>query len=525
MRKQRKRSIFSFQKDQTVVFDDSFAFNLILRNTRTKKIIDDLKQRSTPLLFPDTFDELCLDIFYSFYLKDLKLRPKEYIRLKYLFNNHIVTRLVKTGSHGKFRQGAYSTIHDKDASFNAFQISIEEILRNIQKSLSDEEKTEINKLSDSMQTLEDKYEQKKTKGTKESKELAWEKETEENKLREKFQGVIEKMDDRIKKAIEDGINQARETMDYSQQVLNNLFKGYGRGFEKGEIQDIPIHKRIELAKLLSKQDKLKQIVNLLGRFRIISQEKQVEKQSEAKIEPDDIKRGGNIQDVPPTELAELSGNRVTKARFFEKWAKKELSQVERKPIKQTENVGKGSIIICLDTSGSMAGEKELKAKALALSVAEVAYEQNRNFACILYSSQYDPPIVIEIKPTESLSQIADKVIDLSQKFYGGGTVFELPLQEAIKIIDKDEFNNGDILFLTDGYADVSQTFLNEYKAVKAKKQFKTIGLLVDSSDADRDNGKRILEKFCDEIKYNSQIEKDLDFSKADDFAASIFLSL
>jgi hypothetical protein len=83
MRKQRKRSIFSFQKDQTVVFDDSFAFNLILRNTRTKKIIDDLKQRSTPLLFPDTFDELCLDIFYSFYLKDLKLRPKEYIRLKY----------------------------------------------------------------------------------------------------------------------------------------------------------------------------------------------------------------------------------------------------------------------------------------------------------------------------------------------------------------------------------------------------------------------------------------------------------
>ena len=58
MEKKQKKSILDFQNKQVLVFDDPFAFNLALSNEKAKKILDDIKQRGSPLFFMDAFDTL-----------------------------------------------------------------------------------------------------------------------------------------------------------------------------------------------------------------------------------------------------------------------------------------------------------------------------------------------------------------------------------------------------------------------------------------------------------------------------------
>ena len=81
----------------------------------------------------------------------------------------------------------------------------------------------------------------------------------------------------------------------------------------------------------------------------------------------------------------------------------------------TKEKNKGPIIVCVDTSGSMKGDQEIWSKALSVGLLEVAQMQKRDFACIIYSSRADDPIVIrkdEISP--------QKIIDVAERFHGGG---------------------------------------------------------------------------------------------------------
>ncbi len=48
---------------------------------------------------------------------------------------------------------------------------------------------------------------------------------------------------------------------------------------------------------------------------------------------------------------------------------------------------KGPIICCIDTSASMAGERETWSKAVALTLLELAYQQKRRFVAVLYSNK------------------------------------------------------------------------------------------------------------------------------------------
>ena len=50
-------------------------------------------------------------------------------------------------------------------------------------------------------------------------------------------------------------------------------------------------------------------------------------------------------------------------------------------------MGKGPIIICLDESGSMIGERNHAAKALALALAWIARQQKRWCALIAFSGE------------------------------------------------------------------------------------------------------------------------------------------
>ena len=88
---------------------------------------------------------------------------------------------------------------------------------------------------------------------------------------------------------------------------------------------------------------------------------------------------------------------------------------------------KGPIVCCIDTSGSMSGNREMWSKAVAIAMLEIAHNQKRDFAGILFSNKvsFNSPIII---PKDNIEP--NKVLELAESFSGGGTDFEEPLREV-----------------------------------------------------------------------------------------------
>ena len=71
---------------------------------------------------------------------------------------------------------------------------------------------------------------------------------------------------------------------------------------------------------------------------------------------------------------------------------------------------------------------------------------------------------------------------MAQHFFNGGTNFERPLNEAVSILEDSAFHKGDIVFLTDGEAEVSLEFLERFRRVKREKAFNVISVVIGYAD-------------------------------------------
>lgn len=512
----KRESLLEFQFENTIVIPDPFPLALMLEDPERKKLYEMYRGEAESILFRGTFDRLAEDIYFSFYNRNVELRDPDFIMLRFLPNHQVMEALLKEESHKNLREGPSGTIYKKSASFLALLLFLEEVLKKLREGQGREEEQKRNALEDEIQALQEKSE------TGRSSDEALEKEQE--KLRQKLLDELKDAKERDEQAVRGAIEETEKQITETDETLDRIIGGPLRGFGPGELQKLPIHTRIELAKKLRGAEKLKEIIRYLGNFRIIAASKQVEKRTGPPMEPTDVKKGSDLDNTIPDEFVRLNGNEMTRADFLKRFATEDLHEFDLQPITQKESLGRGSIIACVDTSGSMMGVKEIKAKALALAIADVAYHEKRNFACVLFSSRSEVE-TIRLPAADTVEALVGKVIDLASRFYGGGTDFESPLNEALRIIEEDQFNDADIVFVTDGYADVGQGFLTTYEELKAKKRFHVVGLLCDSSDSDRDNGLSILNKFCDEVKVNSAIEKDLSFDAADDWADDLFLKL
>jgi hypothetical protein len=65
-----------------------------------------------------------------------------------------------------------------------------------------------------------------------------------------------------------------------------------------------------------------------------------------------------------------------------------------------EEKGRGPVIVCLDGSSSMMGDKEIWAKALTLTLLEIARRQRRLFRSICFSSAGSPLHILDLNPRE-----------------------------------------------------------------------------------------------------------------------------
>ena len=257
--------------------------------------------------------------------------------------------------------------------------------------------------------------------------------------------------------------------------------------------------KMDLANKLVNSKKLKLMFELVGS---LSKEMlSVRRSSWSKIGSElyNVGLGDNLSNIIPSELTYLN-NKYLRADFYKRFLEKRLFEYSL-----IEDKGRGPFIICVDTSSSMTGDKEIWSKAVSLTLIEIAKRQRRNFFIIIFSSPEYPLKIFNSKSNYKFGFDGDDLIEFAEYFNGGGTNFEYPLNRAKEIISDSKFSKSDIVFITDGEASVSNDWLNEFIKLKKEKRFKVFSILIDLAGNER---WATLDSFSEKVLKISDLKSD-----------------
>ena len=148
-------------------------------------------------------------------------------------------------------------------------------------------------------------------------------------------------------------------------------------------------------------------------------------------------------------------------------------------LRQDEQKGKGPMVTCLDVSSSMEGEKELWAKAVTLTLMDIARRQRRLFRAVLFSSGEGSLKIFDLNRERRYQPELGKVMELAEYFPGGGTDFEAPLDAAVALLEQKQLKRADIVMITDGESRVSPEWLARMQERKRELQFSIYSVLID----------------------------------------------
>ena len=227
-----------------------------------------------------------------------------------------------------------------------------------------------------------------------------------------------------------------------------------------------------VAQRLINDQRFRKIAEAAGRFQAIAALRQGAKRSKQVPEQiADTSTGNNLAKLAPSELVRVALDAV-RTQFFKDFAEESLVQQEFDG--SSDDAQQGPVIICLDKSGSMDGANEVESTGLMLALVGIAQSQNRKARVILYDSQ-----VRYVKDIDPLTASPAERLDLADRQYGGGTDFMRPLSEALDALEKHaELKSADVVFITDGEADVSESFSQIWREAQRRLSFKVYTLLV-----------------------------------------------
>jgi uncharacterized protein with von Willebrand factor type A (vWA) domain len=231
---------------------------------------------------------------------------------------------------------------------------------------------------------------------------------------------------------------------------------------------------------------LRRICELAGRYRRLAQSRQRMKATHGMDDVVGVVLDGDVGRLLPHELAKLADEELADdamRRLVER-------QMMCRQYHATEPVARGPVIVAVDESGSMAGDKGHTAKALALALAWVARMQRRWIAVVAYSGDSGERLLA--LPPGRWDESA--LMGWLEVFIGHGSNLDVPVREMPRIYRQLNAPVGktDVIFLTDAQcripAELQQQFVGWKKAVKAR----LITLVIRSQPGD-------LEAISDEV--------------------------
>lgn len=247
------------------------------------------------------------------------------------------------------------------------------------------------------------------------------------------------------------------------------------GSALGQGGRLPAHRRLELGRRLAGNDKLKKLVRMVGRMKSHALALRKRTFERANEELHSVEQGGALERLLPQEFAALR-HPVLRRDFQRRLLENELLQYS---LRGMEEKRKGPVVVCLDGSSSMAGDKELWSKAVALTLLELTRRQRRPFRSICFSSGETALHVLDLATRSGGDVEADRILDLAEHFPGGGTDFEKPLDAALECLKKSRYKKADVVFITDGECQVSAEWSQRFRKEKDRLRFSLFSILID----------------------------------------------
>src|SRR5438309_1821697 len=170
-------------------------------------------------------------------------------------------------------------------------------------------------------------------------------------------------------------------------------------------------RQIELGRRLATNPKLRKLAAAVGRMReqaLALRRSPFERASE---EVFDVRLGKDLERLLPPELLALH-HPLLRRDFARRLVEGRLLSYA---LRGADERGRGPMIVCLDGSGSMAGDKEIWSKAVALTLLEIARRQPRSFRFICFSSADTPLFTLDLNPRERHEVQEDRALDLADQ--------------------------------------------------------------------------------------------------------------
>jgi len=223
---------------------------------------------------------------------------------------------------------------------------------------------------------------------------------------------------------------------------------------------------------------LRRICETAGRMRRVAQSKQRQKSSHGLDDVVGVTRGGEVWKLLPHELVRLADPET------------ELDALRRLAERQSlcrdyeggEPAAKGPVVVVVDESGSMLGEKVESAKALALTLAWVARRQRRWCALVAYSGDSGERLL----PLPPGRWDENLVMDWLCAFIGRGSTLDVPVREMPDIYRRLGAPAGktDLVFVTDARASIPRESQNRFRDWKTSAKARLVSLVLADAAGD-----------------------------------------
>ncbi len=283
----------------------------------------------------------------------------------------------------------------------------------------------------------------------------------EDSLRNSDQSELKRMQLRSAQLAEEIDRVAQDSHDFSLE--------FGQGGKQ------PAGERLELGRRLARNKKLGEMARLVGRLKQDAKALRRRTLDRGVAEAYDVERGSELGRLIPAELLAMHHPGL-KADFYRRLLEGTVLQYR---LREDEQKGRGPMIVCIDCSSSMQGDKELWAKAVGLTLMDIARRQRRLFRAVLFASGAESMKVIDLNRERRYQPELAKVIEMAEYFPGGGTDFQAPIDAAVELLADKRLKRGDIVVITDGECQVAPEWLAALRERKDELKFSIFAVLVD----------------------------------------------
>jgi len=268
------------------------------------------------------------------------------------------------------------------------------------------------------------------------------------------------------------------------EILSMLFPGRAWDYSLRALHREYFGNLEKYAALLRKSSAIHEILEQVGRIELEYGSKKLSLSPYSKSEVHSVTLSGDIQTLLPAETVKLK-NPLLKRKFYADMLEGKLLTYQLKGENwNSDNAGKkrkGPVVALVDTSASMRGSPELLAKAVVLAVTRRMLTESRDVKVILFSSKWQ---TVEIELTNK-KRMGEEFLEFLKFTFGGGTDFNTALREGLKAMKNEKaFEGADLLFLTDGYSELSEKpLIREWNEIKAERRARIFSLIIGNYDA------------------------------------------